>query len=694
MRILTLNRIGLFFLFIIFLGIKSCISTEDNISEEDIIKEDIQKSLLPDGDQVTLNTLEDYLVLNFDKNNKNKYIAYLNILPNNILKIELHKFTFIDNINEKIANNYIIENNNNYKYEILYNKEDINFSIKDFYLKEEYNNMLSYKSHQNNEHQLSFIDLTKEDFCSDKNSFVFSTEKENHELILKLSNNNNLNNLSCSKKQIIPLLNKYTFKDQRDFSLLPQKLLLSNIKENIQKTLKNYPYIDFYYDDEYFYFYLNQEIKNKKSIKIIKGERKFTLQLSELDINNSIPISSIKITQNDMLNNPEFNLDIVNYSESKYYTETREDNIDNLINISFYKEDFSILKNLDCQKYSYASLEQVFNNESIIYINKNNHNQTYQCNIKPLISQISFNDKLKFKDGDLSKNLFLQKNFNIEYDDDTLLIKGKNDYNVYDYLIENDQLFIYVDKPSKEYILINEKIENLKIPYFSSVNVINVEHDNFYNSNMNNVFMSYRQINEDLNINIFKFNHLKNVEYYLLRSNTIQFDNNMNTCNFNFKINKIATYKYDFNISDEMNSDCDKYGVSVIVIKKIGYNTELNFKENRSDLLLNHLKDKHDLFHKSLNSINSDKFKISVSLLLKNKNDLNYSIDLVYLNDNFDIEYKTEIIDSQVYLFLKETNNIKNKEKESIIIPFNNTKKINIIYEDLDGAKQKFNLKY
>lgn len=692
MRILTLNRIIFFILFLIFLSIKSCVSSDESNEEPIIIKNEVQKSLLPDNDEVTINTLDKYISLKFSEDNKNNYIASFNILPNNILKIEIHKFLFNDNLKQHIASDYIIENNNNYKYELNYNQEEINFSVKDFYLKEEYNSMIKSKHYNNNQHQISFIDLTNKEFCSKNNSFVFLTEENNHEWILSLRNNH-LNNLLCEKNQIIPLLNTYTFKDERDFSLLPQKILIKNIKDNISNAISTYDYIDFYFDDDYFYFSLNQDIKTKKSIKIIKENRTLNLQISELDLHNSIPISFIKVSKKDMINHPSFYVSLENYNQSHYYTEVEQKDINNLFNISFYKENFSVIKNLDCQNYSYSNLTQVVEeNNSYIYFNKNKYNNSYECEVKPLVSQISFQDELKFNNGLIFTNLFLKNNFDIEYDDDSFVFKSNSDYDIYDYSIENDQLFVYVDKESKSHILINDKIEKVKAPYFSNINVVNVESNNYINQSMLNVFKSYRQINEDLNINIFKFNHQKNVEYYLLRSNTIQFNKDFNKCNFNFNIKQIADSKYDLYIQDEINPNCEKYGTSVIILKKIGYNTELNFKENRSDLLLNHLKDKHDLFYKSINNINSEKFKLSSSLLLINKEELKYSIDIEYLNNNFEVELNSEIINGATYLFLREKNNIKTKNNESILIPFNN--KLNIIYEDLDGNQEKFNLNY
>lgn len=693
MKILTLNRIILFFLFLIILTIKSCISDENN-EEHNVINKDIQSSLLPDNDQVTINTLEEYIMIDFNEKNKNNYIASFVVLPNNIIKIEFSKFYFNDNIKQEISNNYIIENTKKYSYELSFNKEDINLSIKDFYTNIDYNTMVSYKDYKNNQSQLSFIDLTKKEFCSKNNSFIISINSESKQIQLNLENKK-FNNLSCGKINLISLLNTYTFNDNREFELLEQSDLLINIEKNIKKSLEKYNFIDFYKDNDYYYFYLNQDKNNIKSIKAKINNRKLMLQVSKFNHTNVIPISVIKINKREMLNNPAFIIEEENYSDSEYYTEINSINIFNNSELSFYKQNFSLLKNLDCQEYSYSSMFQnIEYNKSTIYLNKNIYDKSYKCTIKPVITHIENNDTIKLSNGNIYYGVFLKENFNIEYEDNQFNISAKNEYDIYDYTIENNQLFVYVDKKDNQSIIVNEKIDKIELPYFSNINFINVENNNFINEKIKKLLSSYRSINEELNINIFKFNMNNDVDYYLLRSNSIQLDKNLNKCKFDYKIDKISSHKYDFNLIDQFQENCTKYGISGIIVKKIGYNTEVNFKEKRSDFLLNHLKDRHDLFYKNIhNNIKSDKFEIASSLLLLNNNKLFYSINLKYLNNDFDTDLNYFIKNNEIYLKIDENNQIKSRENDHILIPIDKeNKKINIIYKDLDGKEEKFTI--
>jgi hypothetical protein len=561
----------------------------------------INSITLNDNDQVSISKEQEIIKIEYKKNNKNKYfINYYEL--NEILILSFEKVKFVSTLSNNldylnIVNLYYIKNDLN-RYQVKNVDKNNEINIDNYSSLYEYSNISNVKIKNNGTYNLVNVNLLNKKHCNKNNGIIVSKNKIN-ETIISLKNEK-INNLICGKENIYLTKSNYLFSDDRNFNLFDKTEIVTNkINQLKNKLTKNNP-IELYKDNNNYILEINNTTTENYSFdyKYHKQNKTLTiyfnsvpdkwLVVDKLVFNEDV---FVKIQDIEIIEN-KFN----NYNKNNIIK--KENDKLNIEKIYFNNgKEYSYLNGLSCNYFNNSSeiFIEDFNKKGELHIMSGNNNK--RCNLfstqKMALNIFNFNIKNKKY---IQNNTFLKKYLNIVRKNDYYLIEGNNEYNLYDYREINNQLYLYVDKDiNKDYIIINEKINKLKIDQYNNINIVDLSKDNNFKNILKKEYKVYRDYKESIKSNIRILTD-KNQKYYTIRFNSVYLDNKFKKCNNKldyFEKHKDNEHSFTFYIKNK-DYKCDKVGVELYIYKVIGNKIDVEFLKQRKKDYLNDVSKKHD----------------------------------------------------------------------------------------------------
>ena len=650
---------------------------EESINNPSIFSlEDNNQLIFANGDIINVYKEDNLVVVELEKDNKNTY-SYDYYYEDDLLKLSFTSHKIVSSLTNNLnylnkVNKFYIKNNkvNNFEFKFSEGNEINIFSNDNDF---EYKNLSNINIKKYNKTYVLIIDLTNTDYCNENDSILYDKNSLNQNVI-ELQNKFKESNLVCGKENILLFNNDYIFKDERDFSLFSEDIIINSKKEVFEKLNNKKIFINTVIKEDYIYINLNNLDNFNYSL-----DYKYNKKNKSIDIFiNKIPENWISVNKIKINKNIFYKINKINTIERDYIDSLGKVGLDkknnedyNLISFkdknSFY---FSYINNLKCNYFSdqvIINIEKFEDKADLFFIEgKEKKCKEYETK-KIAINHSLFNTK----SIDINKDIYnigIEDYFEIEYNN-KFEFNYKNDYKVYNYKVINNQLYLYVDKKNDLYNILNKPIKEIKIEQFSNINIINLYNDSLYKEIIQDNLKVYRDFNEKLKANIRTYKGKNNYQYYSMRFNSISLDNKNLSCNnepFNIKTIQEDLNSYSY-IINEQNNICNNSGIGLIITKLIGNDIDIDFIDKRSEKYLNKLRKKHD------------KVKFYFKNLIKQL-DFDFEYDIFYINNTRKIIFK-------INNFNKNSNFFHNvniyQEKNTIILEISET-------EDLKSHKKNY----
>jgi hypothetical protein len=674
--------------------------SKKNINQDKIYSTKKNNRIKNNEDLINIIQDNEFIKVSFDKENKNKYLInyyYDNIKQNKLLNIELEKIEVVSTLSSSlnyinfVKDIYIKNNSEKFKVSFIDNSRELN--INNFSNEYNYSNITNISIFKTTKGNFLNANLTNKNFCN-KNNFIYLDKNKNNELIINYDNKKK-NNLKCNSENFILFKNSYTFKDHRDFKLFDNNVILKQ-KENdfTKKITTKYPINITYNKNDIYIEVNNQDEKNYSlSYDYDKNNKDFTI------IINNIPSNWTSVKSLTLAKESFYTINNVNIKELIFNDTKGKNTIKEKDNFLLFNEDgrkYSFINNLECKYYS-DKLDIIINDleskpELSIYKGSNK-----KCKYLPTLKFSDDFSKYNITHNKGKYSKISQHYYDITSDEKYMYFKNKTDYNIYDYKILNNQLYLYVDRNNDDYIIVNEKINKIKTNKYININIVKTDNikkykDIFYKSNK-----VYRDYPEKLKANIQKYS-IDNYNYYTVRFNSIYLYKSNEKCNNSAIVTKTKTtnvYTYEFNSKD--NNCKHKTGVQVYIYKVIGNKKDIDFIDRRNNVFVNNIKSRHDkenaiLLSNLKNSFIDFVFDI---VFINNKRYLSLKLNDLNKNSNYEHSFEMKKENNNIIFDIKENEEYLKNEKESYYYyEYNdNIKSLTFLLKELENSVKKFNYK-